>query len=86
MAHLSALLMPISGFADFEKQQQADRNREDARQLAEAASEGDKNLYFIDNYLRENLGDPNTPSLIQLREQISSSQKKAAIEEINQSK
>ena len=82
MAHLSALLMPISGFDEFEKQQQADRHREEARQLAEASSEGDKNLYFIDRYLRENLGDPNTPSLIKLREQISSSQKKAAIEEL----
>lgn len=83
MAHLNALLIPISGFAEFEKQLLADRNREDARQLAEATSEGDKNIYFIDNYLRENLGDPNTASLIRLRERISSSQKQTAIDEIN---
>lgn len=41
MAHLNALSIPISGFAEFEKQLLADRNREDARQLAEATSEGD---------------------------------------------
>jgi hypothetical protein len=83
MAHLNALLMPISGFVEFETQQLADRNREVARQLAEGTSEGDKNIYFIENYLRENLGDPNTASLIKLRDQISGSQKKAAIEEIS---
>jgi peptidoglycan hydrolase-like protein with peptidoglycan-binding domain/uncharacterized protein YecT (DUF1311 family) len=75
MAHLTDLLKSISGFEDFERQQQADRQREYARQLAEASSEGDKNLYFIDRYLKENLGDPKTGSLIKLRDQIGGSQK-----------
>jgi peptidoglycan hydrolase-like protein with peptidoglycan-binding domain len=82
MAHLNDLLKPINGFDEFEKQQQADRQREDARQLAEASSEGDKNIYFIDRYLKENLGDPKTATLLKLREQIDSSKKKASIEEI----
>ena len=82
MAHLTELLKSISGFEDFAKQQQADRQREYTRQLAEASSEGDKNLYFIDRYLKENLGDPKTSSLIQLRDQIAASQRKAALDEI----
>jgi hypothetical protein len=82
MAHLTDLLKPISGFEAFEKQQQADRQREYARQLAEASSEGDKNLYFIDRYLKENLGDPKTGSLIKLREQVDGSKTRAALEEI----
>jgi tetratricopeptide (TPR) repeat protein len=82
MGHLSDLLKPITGFEDFEKQQRADRQREDARKLAEANSDGDKNLYFIDKYLKDNLGDPKTAPLIKLREQIDVTQKKAAIEQI----
>ncbi len=82
MGHLTELLKSISGFDDFAKQQQADRQREYARQLAEASSEGDKNLYFIDRYLKEHLGDPKTNSLIKLRDQIASSQKNAALDEI----
>jgi uncharacterized protein len=82
MAHLSDLLKPISGFQEFAKQQQDDRRREDARRLAEASSEGNKNVYFIDSYLRENLGDSKTASLIGLRDQISDSQKRAALDEI----
>jgi hypothetical protein len=82
MAHLTDLLKSISGFEDFAKQQQADRQREYERQLAEASSEADKNLYFIDRYLKENLGDPKTSSLIKLRDQIAGSQKKATLDEI----
>ena len=64
LAHLNNLLKPISGFEEFEKQQQADRQREAARELAEASSLADKNIYFIDRYLKENLGDPKDFSLV----------------------
>ncbi len=82
MAHLTDLLKPISGFDDFENRQQADRQREYARQLAEASSQAVKNVFFIDRYLRENLGDPKTGSLIKLREQIDGSKTRAALDEI----
>jgi uncharacterized protein len=81
-AHLSDLLKQISGFDDFENRQQRDRQREEARELADASSLADKNIYFIDKFLKENLGDPKTPNLLKLRGQIDISKKRAGIEEI----
>ena len=82
MQKLADLLKPIAGFQDFERQQQEARKQQDARQLADAANEGNKNVFFIDRYMKDHLGDPKTSSLIGLRDQISGSLKKNTIEEI----
>ena len=54
---LSDLLEPINGFLDFLKERQAERDRDTARRLAVASAEAEKNIYFIDEYLRQYLGD-----------------------------
>jgi peptidoglycan hydrolase-like protein with peptidoglycan-binding domain/uncharacterized protein YecT (DUF1311 family) len=83
MQKLGDLLKPIAGFEDFEQQQQAARKREAARQLAEARNEGTKNIFFVDSYMKDHLGDPKTTSLLNLREQINDSLKKNMIEQIS---
>ena len=82
IAHLKSLLKSISGFDEFETQQQSDRQREAARELADAKSLADKNIYFVDRFLAANLGDPKTPDLLALRQQLDDSRKRAVIEEI----
>ena len=73
MQKLGDLLKPIAGFSDYEQQQQGVRKREEARQLAEARTEGNRNIFFVDSYMKNHLGDPKTASLITLREQINDS-------------
>ena len=53
MKRLNDLLKPIAGFADFEQQQQAERNREEARHLSEGRIQAKENEYFIDGYLQK---------------------------------
>ena len=60
MKRLNDLLKPIPGFADFEQQQQAERNREESRQLSEGRIQAKENEYFIDGYLQSHLGEPPT--------------------------
>lgn len=80
MNKLGDLLKPIAGFSDFQKQQQAERDRQDARQLAELKLKVDENLNFIDGYVKAHLGDLKTTSLIKLREQTTSAVKKNSID------
>ena len=82
MQRLNDLLKPIPGFADFEQQQQAERNREEARHLSEGRIQAKKNEFFIDGYLRGHLGDPTTQPLLSLRAQIEGALKSNTIEEI----
>lgn len=80
---LSDLLKPITGFQDFEQQQQVARKQIEARQLAEAKTEGAKNIFFVDRYMMDHLGDSKTMTLISLQRQIDESLKKNMIEQIN---
>ena len=80
---LADLLKPISGFEAFEQQQQAKRDREKARLLAEAKIQAGKYVFVIDGYMKDHLGDSKTPSLLKLHEQIDAALKTGGIEEIN---
>ena len=82
MKRLNDLLKPIPGFADFEQQQQAERNREEARHLSEGRIQAKENEYFIDGYLRGHLGEPTTQPLLNLRAQIEDALKSNTIEQI----
>ena len=80
---LAGLLKPISGFEAFEQQQQATRDREKARILAEAKVQAGKNAFFLDGYMKDHLGDAKTASLLKLHEQIDTSLKIDRFEEIS---
>jgi hypothetical protein len=80
MRKLNDLLKPILGFPEFIKERQAERQRDDARRLAEASDEATKNTFFIDSYIKANLGDPKTAALVQLRNQINEALKSQAME------
>ena len=82
MKRLNDLLKPIPGFADFEQQQQAERNREEYRQLSEGRIQAKENEYFIDGYLQSHLGEPPTQPLLEMRAQIEGALKANTIEEI----
>ena len=60
MQRLADLLKSISGFDDFEKRQQIVRDREKARNLAEAQTQSKKNRFFLDGYMKDHLGDAKT--------------------------
>jgi putative peptidoglycan binding protein len=60
MKRLNDLLKPVVGFADFEQQQQTERNREEARHLSEGRIQAKENEFFIDGYLRSHLGETTT--------------------------
>jgi hypothetical protein len=83
MKRLTDLLKPITGFDEFEKQQQSDRQREAARHLAEAKSKGADNIDFIDSYIKDHLGNSKTMSLASIRENIDTALRKNSLEEIN---
>jgi hypothetical protein len=82
MKKLGDLLKPINGFDDFQALQQAERQREGARQLAEAKNDAAENILFIDGYSKAHLGDAKTATLLALREQIDSSVKRNTIDDM----
>ena len=82
MQRLNELLKPIPGFPEFEQQQQAERNREEARHLSEGRIQAKENEYFIDGYLQSHLGEPTTQPLLNLRAQIEDALKSNTIEQI----
>ena len=79
---LNDLLKPVTGFAEFEQQQQSDRSREEARHLVESRTQGKENEFFIDSYLQGHLGDPTTQPLLSLRAQIEDALKTNTVEGI----
>ena len=80
---LNDLLALIPGFTEFEQQQQTERNREEARRLAEARILAKQNEFFVDTYLQGHLGGSSTQPLLNLRGQIESSIISNMIGEIN---
>lgn len=79
---LNDLLKPVTGFAEFEQQQQSERSREEARHLVESRTQGKENEFFIDSYLQSHLGDSTTQPLLSLRAQIEDALKANTIEGI----
>ena len=82
-ARLKGLLASISGFDYFLKQQEAERNRQRARELAEAMDGASKNIFFIDAYRKAHLGDPKTASLLAIRKKIDDARLQKNVEGIN---
>ena len=83
MQNLNGLLKPIPGFDEFEQQQKAFREREEARRLARARTEANRNIFFVDNYMKDHLGDPKTSMLLKRRGQLDGSLTKNTIDEID---
>ncbi len=83
MQNLNELLKPIPGFDEFEQQQNVSRQQEEARRLAQARTEGNRNIFFVDNYMKDHLGDPKTSMLVTLRRQLDGSVKKNTIDDID---
>ena len=83
MQRLNDLLKPIPGFTDFEHKRQAERNREEARHLAEVRTLAGENEFFIDDYLQSHLGDSKTQPLLNLRAQIVNGLKSNTLEKIS---
>ena len=79
---LRDLLTPIVGFAEFEQQQQAARKRMAARQLAEASNEAKTGVHFLDGFMKDHLGVPETTSLLALREKLSGALNESSIERL----
>jgi peptidoglycan hydrolase-like protein with peptidoglycan-binding domain len=82
MQRLQALLSSLEGFKEFELQRQAVRKREEARRLAEAKALGEKNIFFVDTYLKMHLGDAKTASLLNLKERINNALKANGIDDV----
>jgi peptidoglycan hydrolase-like protein with peptidoglycan-binding domain len=80
---LNGLLKPIPGFDEFEQQQKAAREREETRRLNEARTEANRNIFFVDNYMKDHLGDPKTSMLLKLRGQLDGSRTKNTVDDIN---
>jgi hypothetical protein len=67
---LDSLLKPIPSFTEFVQQQQAERNRQEARLLTEGRIQAKQNEHFVDTFLQRHLGDSATQPLLSLRGQI----------------
>jgi uncharacterized protein len=70
MRKLGDLLKPVTGFTEFEKEQQVDRAHTEARQLAEAKTLAGQNIFFIESYFQGHLGEPTTQPLLRLRQDV----------------
>jgi tetratricopeptide (TPR) repeat protein len=87
-ARLNDILTPINGFAEYLKSRAADRQRVLERQFALARAKGDDGIYFVDEYVRRHIGNPESSSLLTLKGGIENSFKpksinQSSIEEIN---
>ena len=79
---LDSLLKPIPSFTEFVQQQQAQRNRQEARLLTEGRIQAKQNEHFVDTFLQRHLGDSATQPLLSLRGQIEIALKSNTIEEL----
>jgi uncharacterized protein len=82
MQKLGDLLKPVPGFTEFEKEQQAERSRVEARHLTEAKALAKQNEFFIDSYLQGHLGESTTQTLLSLRQDIENSVRTNTFEKI----
>jgi uncharacterized protein len=79
---LDNLLKPIPGFTEFVRQQQAERNREEARLITEGRIQAKRNEHFIDTFLQGHLGGSATQPLLSLRGKIENAVKSNTLEEL----
>jgi hypothetical protein len=79
---LLELLTPIKGFTEFVQQKESERQRDRARRLAVISAEAEKWIYFVDEYLRKNLGDERTGQLLKLKDRLSAALKSQSIEDV----
>jgi tetratricopeptide (TPR) repeat protein len=78
---LNDLLTPIGGFTDFRAERDVERQRELARQFTLAAAKAEQHVYFITEFLRQNLGYQKTKTLLDLKERLEGSLKPQTIDE-----
>ena len=83
MQRLQGLINSIKGFKEFEQQRQAVRKREEMQRLAEAKALGEKNIFFVDTYMKTHLGDAKTASLLNLKERINNALKANSIDDVS---
>ena len=67
---LDELLNSMTGFQEFLKSCQGERDRLDGQRLTASIAQADKHLFFIDNYIKKHLLDAKNAPLLRLREQI----------------
>jgi hypothetical protein len=80
--NLNSLLKAIPGFDEFEQQQKASREQEAARRLADARTEAKRNIFFVDNYMKDHLGDSRTSMLLTLHGRLDGAIRKNTIDDI----
>ena len=67
---LDGLLNSMTGFREFLRVRQGERDRIDGRRLAASIIQANKHLFFVDNYIKKHLLDVKSGPLLRLREQI----------------
>ena len=70
MARLDDLLNSVVGFHEFLNTRKDERDHLEAQRLADSMNEAEKNLFFIDNYIKKHLLDAKNASFLILRDQI----------------
>jgi len=81
---LGDLLQTVPGFNEFETERERARQREQARRLAEEKVAGEKNVFFVDEYIKTHLGDPKTAALLDIRGRVDRSVKAGSVDDITQ--
>jgi tetratricopeptide (TPR) repeat protein len=80
-ARLNELMTPMKDFADFRAGREAERSRELARHFALAAARAEQQVYFVTEFLRQNLGYNKTEGLLGLKDHLSGSLKPQALDQ-----
>jgi hypothetical protein len=80
--HLAELLVPLTGFQEFIKRMQEDRDQQNKYRLADASESSAKKLTCIDNYVKRDIANPKNAALNKLRVQLDTSVKMQNIGEI----
>jgi hypothetical protein len=79
---LHELMKGASGFDEFIQTRTAERNRQDARALAEQMILARKNVFFIDRYVAANLGAQSTTRVLEFRDRLERAIEKQDIENL----
>jgi tetratricopeptide (TPR) repeat protein len=80
-SELDNLLQPVDGFNNFMVDKEEQRRRELVRQFTLESAKAEKNIYFITEYLRENLVYPKTETISSLRIRLDSGRRPSSVSE-----
>jgi hypothetical protein len=76
---LNDQLQSVNGFKNFRTDREEQRQRELARQFTLESAKAEKGIYFITEYLRENLINPKTETLSILRMRLDNARRPSSI-------